>query len=231
MRIAKASLQDWESIRRISSVSGYDDYIGKIGPSYLKDGTVLAVYDTELIAFMKLEFLGDRSVWLSGLRVDPSRRREGIATYLTKGGLEHARSKGCMVARMIISSTNTPSVNLAKRLGFQPILDYQFYEGAVDTSGFSLLEEVPRYPLFLVWKVMIPDSNMKVDGRYLVRGESRMFLTERGDTTYYHLLSGNDFSFTEGDSIIVVERGRFHLTNMKRLEGFEEGLVFQKFLI
>ena len=60
---------DWPKISEISGRSRYEDYINRIGPSYLDNGQVLVWKDeTDIRGFLKLEYLPDTSAWLSGLR-------------------------------------------------------------------------------------------------------------------------------------------------------------------
>ena len=102
LRITVAGADNWNEISNISMKSGYEDYINKVGSTYLDDGIVLLSYiDETASGFLKLEEMPDNSAWLSGIRVLPEFRRMHIGSNLTEKAIELARSQGLIIARML----------------------------------------------------------------------------------------------------------------------------------
>lgn len=228
VRIRDANPEDWDEIRKISGISGYMDYIGRIGPSYMDWGKVIVAEEAGILGFLKIEELPDKSAWLSGLRVDPARRREGIARLLTDWSVEFAGRNGLKSVRMIIHSDNGPSLKLVEKCGFRKALEYDFYEGEIDLTGYSRTSEVVYEPVFNLWKVMISSKESQVKNDLFVNGDRRIFLSKSDHSTFYQILSGNGFETREGEGIVIVEKGKGITLDLKRMEDFDTGLVYEK---
>lgn len=225
----EARSDDWEDIRRISGISGYFDYIGRMGPSYLDWGTVIvAISDGNILGFLKIEEMQDRSAWLSGLRVDPSRRREGIGKFLTDAAVNQAGKTGLERARMLIHSGNAPSLKLAETCGFHEIKEYDFYSGSVDMTGYVKSNEPVSEAVFVVWKVMIPNGTVNPPAELLSLNGNRIVVSSTDQNRFYHILSGDKFTVTAGDGIVLAEKGTMKIEGLKKLEDFDTGLVFEK---
>jgi len=60
-----------------------------------------------------------RQVWIEGIRVHPDYRRRGIAAVLVKTAEDSARNlHGMAVSRMLIDTVNSPSLSMARLLGY-----------------------------------------------------------------------------------------------------------------
>ncbi|MEM0156784.1 MAG: GNAT family N-acetyltransferase, partial [Thermoplasmataceae archaeon] len=141
--IDSATGKDWHKISEISKRSGYEDYINRIGPSYLDSGHVLVWKDNaEIRGFLKLEYLQDNSAWMSGLRVDPDFRRMSIGSDLTNAAIELAVNSGASCVRMLIHDGNFKSSGLAIKLGFYRVSRFAFFNGI--PAGESIA--VPEIP-------------------------------------------------------------------------------------
>lgn len=225
----KAGSDDWEDIRRISEISGYFDYIGRMGKSYLDWGTVIVAVDGDsILGFLKIEELQDRSAWLSGLRVDPARRREGIAGFLTGAAVGQAKENGLSCARMLIHSENEPSLKLAQSCGFKNILEYEFYSGIIDTEGYVRSGDHVSEPVFSAWKIMIPDGTLYPPAELLSSDGNRIVVSNTERNTFYHILSGDRFTFTDGEGIVLARRGFIQIKELEKLDDFDVGIVFEK---
>lgn len=157
IRLARKS--DWPEISRISTRSGYEDYINRIGPGYLEDGEVLVFEESSIQAFAKIEYLMDNSAWFSGLRVDPDYWRNGLGTSLTEAGIERAVEKGCNTVRLLIYEDNFRSLKLVDKLGFKNIRKYTFFEGIPDITTLCKETRQPSGLVNLGWKfARIPET-------------------------------------------------------------------------
>ncbi len=228
MGIRTATPGDWDEIRRISAISGYMDYIGRIGPRYMEWGTILVAYDERMLGFLKMERLQDNSAWLGGLRVDPSRRREGVARFLTDEAVKEAGKTGLDFARMIIHTGNLPSLNLARKCGFTEILEYDFYQGSIDLKGYSPSDRTYAGPVFDTWRIVMCDDTIQMNGAFLSSGQNKVYVSESDRNRFYHLLNGAGFREKGGNGVVVVPRGVPGMESLRRIEDFDTGIVFEK---
>lgn len=105
----------------------WGDYIPRVWDEWLKDrrGRVfVAILDGKPVGVSHLSMDSPREVWLSGARTDPSYRRMGIATAITKKCLKYAKAKGAKVARLTTGSNNKAAQALLKKMGFKPITEF-----------------------------------------------------------------------------------------------------------
>lgn len=134
--IRKAADDDWRDISVISSESGYgDDYINRMGRSFLADGDVY-VHSVEgtISGFIKIQNFYGKFQWLSGLRVRPDFRRQGIATDLTLFAVDKGRSEKLPFSRLLIEEHNYMSINLALKCGFMQKDCFFFMSRSPDIS-------------------------------------------------------------------------------------------------
>ncbi len=227
LRSRLAHHSDWEDISRISRESGYMDYIGRIGPSYLDWGTVIVSEDEGMNGFLKVEFLPDGSGWLSGIRVDYRHRREGIATFLTREAVKYAADSGVSTLRMLIHEENVPSLKLAESCGFRRFMEFLFYEGAVDKSQFKETGTENGEYLFYVWKLMKAHGNRDQKGTMLSDGKNRIFLSSNDRNSFFHVMDGSFLAAGEGEDTIIVQRGKGVVEGAREMEDFDVGIVYE----
>lgn len=99
----------------------------------------------EWVAFGRLHDLGGGEGWVSGVRVAPARRREGIGARLLDRMLSDARASGLTALRAVIEDANLASRRLFHRSGFRPILPLVLRRGlASPGSGLSLHRARPQ---------------------------------------------------------------------------------------
>lgn len=224
-RMAKSN--DWDFISRISRESGYIDYIGRLGISYLDWGKVMVAEDDHILGFLKIEEMPDRSGWLSGMRVDINHRREGIGQYITEEVIKYARASGMESLRLLVQDENTASIALAEKCSFQRMMGLSFYEGSIDLSGFVESKISEPSTLFSVWKVFRYSTGNTLPGSYLTRGSDRVFVSSNKSNRFIHVLSGGHLEGVPGDGIVVTERSLETVSGLKRVEDFGTGLVYE----
>ncbi len=230
--VREAVEKDWPSISHISGISGYVDYINRVGQSYMKWGTVLLAEDRgEPLGFLLLQFLQDRSGWLSGIRVDPDHRRKGVAKTLTERAVRMCLGNGINEVRMLVHVDNGPSIALAKSMGFGVMQTLTFYEGDVDISNSEESETVPMEPVFYDWKVMVPSSKRDLPGKVYKKGNSVLHLSDNGGEKYYHIYRGEEIECIEGNGTISHPVGACAVKGIRKDDYFPDAHIFRKILL
>ena len=231
LRITVAGADNWNEISNISMKSGYEDYINKVGPTYLDDGIVLLSYiDETASGFLKLEEMPDNSAWLSGIRVLPEFRRMHIGSNLTEKAIELARSQGLIMARMLIHAENYSSLSLAQKVGFSKVCKMAFFRG-VSTNNMTNIQTMKNYPtlLNLGWKFVKPiDSVIEKVMPNMYRSKNGSEIIEIGNS-YQITQWGSDLDFNNyGFSCMEVVSKLSDEACPYLLDDFDFGLIFEK---
>lgn len=117
---------------------GYD-YIPHVWDGWLADtrGALLVAIEREVehgrererpVGLVHVRKVSDDEVWMEGIRVDPDRRRQGIARRLSSASLAAARERGATVARLMTTHENTASQQLAVGFGYVKVAEMVRYE-------------------------------------------------------------------------------------------------------
>lgn len=196
LNLRYALMEDWPGISEVSRKSGYEDYINRIGPEYLKSGEViLAEYQSKVVGFMKIQFTADNSSWYSGIRVDPDFRRISVATSLTEMAFAICRARKTQMVRLMIHDSNIASIGLAKKLGFEAVSRFAFFDGIPE--NFKTVEERPagmKNPRFLnMGWIFIPYSS---------KSEDDLRLISFGKKGLGYMIDKNSVQIVEGDNSI-----------------------------
>ncbi len=230
--IEKATGKDWQKISEISKRSGYEDYINRIGPSYLDSGTVFTWKENgEITGFLKIEFLQDNSAWMSGLRVDPDFRRMSMGSHLTSAAVVCAANSGASYVRMLIHDGNFKSSGLALKLGFYRVSRFAFFTGI--PQGESITDpdagqETEIHYLNTGW-TFIQYSYAKAAGaRYVKFGKHGIAVTVSGRD--YQIINPDHNISLSGEGYTCMEiHGRIPEYFEKSLQkDFDYASVFEK---
>ena len=68
---------------------------------------------------------------LLNLAVDEKAKRKGVATTLVKEATKWALAQDINYVYLQVEKTNTPAIELYKKLGFKPWYTYRYYEKEV----------------------------------------------------------------------------------------------------
>ena len=196
LKLRYALMEDWPGISEVSRKSGYEDYINRIGPDYLKSGEVILAEDQgKVVGFMKIQFIDDNSSWYSGIRVDPDFRRISVATSLIEMAFTTCRERKTQTVRLMIHESNTASKGLAKKLGFKAVSRFGFFDGIPET--FKTLEDRPagmKKPKFLnMGWIFVPYSS---------KSEGDLRLISFGKKGLGYMMDKNSVQIVEGDNNI-----------------------------
>lgn len=227
MIIREATREDWPAISDISERSGYNDYINRLGPSYMETGKILIAEEEQPLGFSKIEILPDNSSWLSGLRVDPNHWRKGVGKALTQKGMDISRSNGTYAARVIVEDTNSKSRSLTEKLGFHEAESYRFFRGGLNLDGYEEADlDVPGY-LSLGWRFIRPERSENIPGTFLKKGENKVFVNEQ--RTSFHVISASEPLEPSGEGFtLCLERiGGDAFSNLVVMDDFPVGILYE----
>ncbi len=112
--------RDLDRLRAFLRDADPEDYLLEGTEEWIAEGRSWVVEDRGAwIGFGRLHDLGESEGWLSGLRVAPARRREGVGRRLLDRLLEDAASIGISTHRAVIEDGNAASRGLFEGLGFR----------------------------------------------------------------------------------------------------------------
>jgi len=103
----------------------WGDYVGREFPSWLDRPDELAVVAADEsdspVAVARVSLLSDVEAWLSGARVRPENRRQGIGSVINEYGVEWATDKGARVIRLATEEENAAARAQVEKLGYRPV--------------------------------------------------------------------------------------------------------------
>ncbi len=137
--IRDARPDDREAVFRFAEKTwDWGDYVPQVWDAWLSEANgrlLVGTLGRKPVALCHVVMAGPGEGWLEGLRVDPGRRRSGIATSMLRRCLRCALDLGARVGRFITSSLNTPMHELAPRLGFNRGAVFTPYEAEATPGG------------------------------------------------------------------------------------------------
>jgi GNAT superfamily N-acetyltransferase len=101
-------IQTWE----------WGDYIEFVWDEWLNDPQgklFVATKDGQPVGVANMRMLNKTEAWFEGMRVDPTFRKNGIASALFDAQLAEARRRGATTVRLISESTNAAALRLLER--------------------------------------------------------------------------------------------------------------------
>ena len=88
----------------------WGDYVGREFPTWLDRPDELAIVAADdndsPVAVARVGLLSEAEAWLSGARVHPDHRRQGIGSVMNDFGVEWARERGAKVIRLATEEDN-----------------------------------------------------------------------------------------------------------------------------
>lgn len=94
----------------------WGDYIAEVWDSWISQGNLFVAVENDIpIGLSHVVFMDDRQAWLEGIRIHKDYRRKGYGRRIISHCESIVNSK---TIRMIIESDNTPSIDLAKSMGY-----------------------------------------------------------------------------------------------------------------
>ena len=107
----------------------WGDYIHEVWNSWVKDGGLVVYEDNKTAIAMchAVKYDSERMLWIEGIRVKEEFRKKGIAIQLIKHFEKIAKDSGILQANMLIETENLSSLNLAKKLNYKIISQWNYY--------------------------------------------------------------------------------------------------------
>lgn len=106
----------------------WGDYIEDVWDSWKKEGNFLVIHDENMpVAICHASIYKRKQVWIEGIRVDKKFRKKGFASKLITKSEKIGKQNDCTISFMLIESTNTKSLGLAKKLNYENFETWNFY--------------------------------------------------------------------------------------------------------
>ena len=130
----------------------WGDYIANVWDYWKEEGNLLVVHQNNSpVAVCHVSiFTQTNQVWIEGIRVNSNFRRKGYATHLVREAENISKKSNCLIAYMLIESTNTASLELAKKLKYENFETWNFYsltpkkiDSKIDIKFVSNVKKLP----------------------------------------------------------------------------------------
>lgn len=166
--IRKATNSDKDTVLKFcQNTFSWGDYVEHVWDCWLKEENLLVFENTNPVGICHA-LTSRNQLWIEGIRVSPNYRRRKIASELIifseKIGLENKIKKSFM----LIDTSNTASLKLAKSLGYKIIETWKFYSLLPKTiSDFKIQFEksidAELYPMYVDSWRWFPLDNSSID--------------------------------------------------------------------
>lgn len=174
----------------------WGDYIKDVWDYWLREGNLFVVrIGSQPLAICHAYVTKGSQCWIEGIRVHPNFRRQGFARSLILHCESVARENKCKKCLMLIEKNNTPSQNLANKMGYSKENLWQYY---------SLLPKPSNS-----FKVNIADSIKNLNFDYFVRSWRWMKLD---DNILDDLIKNNKIIQSENSYGILTDSDHFSKT-------------------
>lgn len=166
MRIRNAQNSDKKNILEFcKNTFSWGDYISDIWKYWIEEKN-LFVIEEEIPVGMCHAFFSKNHVWIEGIRINPSFRRKHLASKLVSYVENCAHQKNIVLSHMLIDSKNTPSLSMAKKLGYKILENWNFYSlipepNSSNTVKFAnTLDKIPLNHYVKSWRWLPLDNEV-----------------------------------------------------------------------
>ena len=104
----------------------WGDYVEQVWDYWLSEGNLFLYEDQSVAGICHALFFEDR-IWIEGIRIDSSFRRQKIASSLVKHTESLGRNKNITTSYMLIDTANIASLSMAKSLNYHIYQHWNFY--------------------------------------------------------------------------------------------------------
>lgn len=128
MLIRKAKSSDKNFVLEFcENTFSWGDYIEDVWDYWKLEGNLLVLTEKNIpIAICHSSFF-DSQVWIEGIRVNNKFRKKGFAKNLILKSESFAKTKKCIISKMLIASNNKKSLNLANKLNYKKESEWNFF--------------------------------------------------------------------------------------------------------
>ncbi len=166
----------------------WGDYVPDALPGWLEDDAslvVVCVYDDDVaVALSRTQLLSTTEAWLSGARVRSDHRRSGMGMAMNDFGVDWARARGALVARLAIGEDNEAARSQVLKVGYRLTSRWMFATAGA-TKGPRMSQSQRLRPAISVdadaaW-MFWSQSDLALAGRELIPDRWRWRKTTRQD--------------------------------------------------
>ena len=107
----------------------WGDYIHEVWDNWINEGNLIVIENDQIpVSMAHVGFYPDeKMIWIEGIRVNNNFRKKGLAQEMIHYFEGKAKSQEFKISRMLIESKNTPSLTLAKKLGYKIISKWNYF--------------------------------------------------------------------------------------------------------
>ncbi|MGY5144477.1 MAG: GNAT family N-acetyltransferase [Candidatus Nitrosopumilus sp. bin_32a] len=127
LKIREANNSDKISILKFcKNTFSWGDYIEHVWNSWISEGYLFLAQKPEPVGICHA-FYSDDQVWIEGIRIDPTFRRQNIASELVKYAEIIGLEKNLSFSYMLIDTENSVSISMAQSLNYEIFQTWNFY--------------------------------------------------------------------------------------------------------
>ena len=151
--IRKAIDSDKDTVLKFcQNAFSWGDYVEHVWDYWLKEGNLLVFENSSPVGICHA-LTSKNQLWIEGIRVSPSHRRQKIASQLISFSEKIGLQNKISTSFMLIDASNTASLNLAASLGYLIIETWKFYSLLPKTADVSIKFEKTidskLYPMYV----------------------------------------------------------------------------------
>jgi ribosomal protein S18 acetylase RimI-like enzyme len=133
-------IEDAEQVRSFTEDTfAWGDYVGRDFPTWLDRPDELAIVAADdegsPVAVARVGLLSDAEAWLSGARVHPQHRRQGIGSVMNDFGVDWSRERGAKVIRLATEETNTAARAQVEKLGYRAVARFALAVRVIESKA------------------------------------------------------------------------------------------------
>ena len=135
--IRAGRIEDVDKVRSFTEDTfAWGDYVGRDFPTWLDRSDELAFVAADEkglpVAVARVGLLSAVEAWLSGARVHPDHRRQGIGSEMNDFGVQWATERGAKVIRLATEEENTAARSQVEKLGYRPVAHFALATRTID---------------------------------------------------------------------------------------------------
>jgi len=119
----------------------WGDYIDEVYDSWIHEGelVILEQDDAPIGMCHGVTYIDEEMLWVEGIRIHHNYRRKGLAEKMVQQIENNAKNSGIRYASMLIESENIPSLNLAKKIGYDIQAHWNYFPLESKRNSFTTM--------------------------------------------------------------------------------------------
>lgn len=104
----------------------WGDYVEYVWDYWLSEGNLFVIEKTHPVGICHA-FFSKNQIWIEGIRINPTNRRQGLASKLVDRVESLAKEKQIIFSFMLIDAENLPSMAMTNNLNYEIFETWKFY--------------------------------------------------------------------------------------------------------